>query len=128
MGIVFIWKKEYAVGIPELDKQHQDLFNLGNKLQNIDKSQAKPYVMDLYKYARAHFKAEEEHMEQLNYPNLKAHRELHNKFITDLNLITKDFTDDSFYEFKSFLNSWLIDHVLTEDSKYFDYSHHQDKV
>ncbi len=126
MSVVFIWKKQYAVGVPELDKQHQDIFNLGNKLQRVNPDESKPYVMELYKYARAHFKTEESHMKQINYPDLNHHRKLHDKFIADLNLISKDFTDDSLDKLRSFLYSWLIDHVLNEDNRYFLFSNCQE--
>lgn len=44
MAIVFVWKEKYEVGEPTLDKQHRYLFDLGNEIQTVDKSQAKPYV------------------------------------------------------------------------------------
>jgi len=119
MSIVFVWKEQYAVGEPELDKQHQYLFYLGNKIQNDDKKQAKSYVMKLYKYATAHFKAEEAHMKLIKYPDIEKHRKLHDKFITDLNLLSEKFSSDSFDKFKNFLFTWLVDHILNEDNKYF---------
>jgi hemerythrin len=125
MSIVFVWEEQYAVGDQELDKQHQYLFYLGNKIQKDDKNQAKAYVMKLYKYAAAHFKAEEEHMKQIKYPDVENHRKLHDKFITDLNKISEEFSNESFDEFKTFLYTWLIDHILNEDNKYFIFSNHQ---
>lgn len=122
MGIVFVWKEEYAVGEPELDNQHRYLFDLGNKIESADKNEAKAYIMKLYKYATAHFKAEETHMKQIKYPDVENHRKLHDKFITDLNSISMDFSNDSFEEFKVFLYSWLIHHILNEDNKYFLFS------
>jgi len=122
MGIVFVWKEKYAVGEPELDNQHRYLFDLGNEIQSADKSQAKAYVMKLYKYATAHFTSEETHMKQIKYPDLENHRKLHDKFITDLNSISENFSSESFEEFKRFLYSWLIDHILNEDNKYFLFS------
>jgi len=119
MSIVFVWKSQYAVGEPELDKQHQYLFYLGNKIQKEDKQQARGYVMKLYKYATAHFKAEEEHMKKIKYPGAEYHGKLHEKFITDLNLMSKDFSNESFSELKTFLYTWLVDHILKEDNKYF---------
>ena len=119
MSIVFVWKEQYRVEVPELDKQHQYLFYLGNKIQNEDKKQGKAYVMKLYKYASAHFKAEEKHMEQIKYPEAENHRKLHDNFISELNSISKDFSSDSFDEFKNFLFTWLVDHILNEDNKYF---------
>ena len=122
MGIVFVWNEKYAVGETKLDNQHRYLFDLGNKIESANESEAKAYIMKLYKYAIAHFTAEETHMKKIKYPDLENHRKLHDKFITDLNLIAENFSNESFEKFKSFLYSWLIQHILNEDNKYFLFS------
>lgn len=119
MSVVFVWEEKYAVGVPELDKHHRFLFDFGNTIQNIDKSQVKSSVMELYKYANAHFKAEETHMVAIGFPDADRHKKLHEKFITDLNTLTSDYRDDFMEKLISFLHTWLIDHVLNEDNKYF---------
>jgi len=122
MSIVFVWKEEYAVGVPELDKQHQCLFDIGNEIQTVGKKQARKYIMKLYQYATAHFKTEEDHMKLINYPDVENHKKLHDRLITDLNSISKDFSNESFDEFKTFLHTWLIDHILNKDKKYFAFA------
>ncbi len=119
MTIAFVWKEQYAVGVPELDHQHRYLFDLGNEIQKADIKQARAYVMKLYQYATAHFTAEEQHMKQIKYPDIKAHRKLHDQFVSDLNAISDPFTPQSFDELKKFLYTWLIHHILNEDHKYF---------
>jgi len=50
---------------------------------------------------------------------------MHDQLIRDLERFSADFTDSSFSEFKYFFYSWLINHVLGEDKKYFHYSNQQ---
>ena len=64
-------------------------------------------------------------LKQIKYPDVENHRKLHDKFITDLNKISEEFSNESFDEFKTFLYTWLIDHILNEDNKYFIFSNHQ---
>ena len=122
MGIVFVWEEQYSVGVPELDKQHRYLFDLANNVQEVDGTQVKKQVMELYKYANAHFKTEEDHMEQIGFPSFKKHKQLHEKFITDLNTMTEKQGDNLTNEVKRFLQNWLLDHILSPDKEYFDYA------
>ena len=128
MAIVFDWREEYAVGNDELDNQHKYLFRLGNDIQNAEIGNIKKYVMELYKYTREHFQQEEEHMKTILFPDLENHRSLHNKLLSDLNTVSEDFDQksDSVEKFKAFFFTWLTDHILQQDKKYFDFSH-QDK-
>jgi len=125
MTINFIWQEDYSVGNDELDNQHKYLFELGNQIQAAGITEAKTYVMALYKYIREHFQLEEDHMKSMSYPDLESHRNLHNNLLSDLNVITDDFFEksDSFEKFKAFFYNWLIDHILQHDKKYFKFTH-----
>lgn len=122
MTVIFIWKTEYAIGNDELDNQHKYLFRLGNDIQNAEIGKAKTYVMELYKYTRKHFQLEEEHMKIMLFPDLESHRLLHNKLLSDLNTLAEDFNqNDSFEKLRNFYFTWLTDHILQQDKKYFDF-------
>lgn len=121
MSIVFVWEEQYSVGVPELDKQHRFLFDLGNDIQKFDKADVRKHVMELYKYATSHFNSEEQHMRQIGYPDLKNHHQLHETFITNLNTMTDNQGENLLKEVKRFLQNWLIDHILNEDKQYFEY-------
>ncbi|MCP4670028.1 MAG: hemerythrin family protein [Desulfobacula sp.] len=122
MEKVFIWSEQYEVGEPILDDQHKYLFDLGNEIQTADKSRANHYVMKLFRYTSAHFKIEEDHMKKIQYPGIANHRKRHDKLLSDLNAVSNDFSNDSFEEFQNFLYSWLVDHILNEDKKYFAFN------
>jgi hemerythrin len=123
LSVKFLWEERYSVGNSNLDQQHQRLFRIGNEIQDASINEVKKYIMELYKYTREHFNCEEDHMKEIGFPDVKQHKEMHNALITKLNAIAeKGFgTDESFNEFKVFLYDWLINHILNQDRKYFDY-------
>ena len=123
MSVKFLWEERYSVGNSKLDQQHQRLFGLGNDIQDASIKEAKKYIMELYKHTREHFKCEEDHMKEIEFPDVKQHKEMHNGLITRLNeIVEKDFgSDESFNRFKAFLYDWLINHILNQDKKYFDF-------
>ena len=115
--------RSYSVGDSKLDQQHQRLFDVGNEIQDASIREVRKYIMELYKRTREHFSYEEDHMKEIGFPDVKQHKEMHNRLITRLNEIAeRDFeSDESFNQFKAFLYDWLIDHILNQDKKYFDY-------
>ena len=123
MGIEFVWKDEYSVGVPNLDEQHQRMFSLGNHLQEVDLKNNQEVIFKLFKHTREHFKTEEDHMKEIGFPDLDYHRELHDKLITDLSRIVEGRIDnqDKLNEFIMFVYTWIMDHILNYDKKYFDF-------
>lgn len=124
MAVIFDWKNEYAVGNDELDNQHKYLFRLGNDIQTAETGEAKTYVMELYTYTRKHFQLEENHMKIMGFPDREGHILLHNKLLSDLNTIAEDFNpSDSFEKLRIFYFTWLTNHILEQDKKYFNFFH-----
>ncbi|MFP4548408.1 MAG: bacteriohemerythrin [Fidelibacterota bacterium] len=128
MGIKFIWENKYNVGDEEINNQHQYIFQLGNEIQEAPLNDAGRYVLKLIRYSKKHFIHEEAHMKTIGFPELERHKELHDKLIAKLGDISADFikNEDEFAAFKNFLYQWLIDHILYEDKKYFDFANRQD--
>jgi hemerythrin len=122
MGIQFIWSDDYTVGEEDLDNDHKQLFDLGNRIQAAKPSEARGYVMAMYKYASSHFTREEKHMKSIGFPETKEHTDKHEALITKLNDLSKDFTPDKIEELVTFLHNWLVNHVLFDDKKYFDFN------
>lgn len=123
MAIHFEWSDEYSVGDATLDSQHQSLFEIGNRLEQANLEEAQGIVLELFRYCREHFTAEEAHMQELGYPDLGIHCELHNRLIDDLNAVVMEgLTDvDQMDAFLTFFRRWLIEHVMYQDKKYFDF-------
>ena len=124
---MFEMKEEYKLGVPLIDEEHQKLFEIGERAYQLLKDQ---YVIDKYdriigvieelkEYTVVHFKDEEDYMESINYKRLFSQKVEHAEFVkkieeVDLSHIDKNH-DESIMAILSFLNEWLIHHILEKD-------------
>lgn len=85
MGI--LWTASLAVGIPEIDQQHQELFlRLERLLRGIvggEREEVGRLLEFLGRYVVDHFGAEERWMTQSGYPDYPAHKAEHDAFMQD---------------------------------------------
>ena len=127
------WDESYSVGINKFDLQHQEFFNIANKIydltghKDINRDQLFSVVSELNNYATYHLAAEESAFYEYNYPGYMAHvsahgflREKINEYIekcmnseTDLVNLAREMTD--------FVTDWLIEHIKTTDKLYTDF-------
>jgi hemerythrin len=128
MSIKFEWDNSFSVANEEIDNQHKMLFDLANSIgDDLNQQRIKKIIMDLYKYTREHFAAEEQMMKRISYPKFEEHKELHKDLITKLNTISaQPFEDDeSVYDFITFMYDWLTHHILNKDMDFMRFA--QDK-
>lgn len=130
---MFEWKAEYAVGISEIDRQHQELFRMGSEIYDLvlDVSGEAPpeqvfsLVEALKGYAEEHFALEESLMERYEYPDLEEHRKAHEGFRSHVAEISKGGEDQSrtqmVTELIKFITQWVFKHICTEDAAYAPY-------
>lgn len=123
---------DYFIGIELLDTQHQYLFNLMEKAQNLLKDENILYKYDelieilhgLKDYTQKHFVEEVALMESLEYPRLQLHKTAHQGFIDKLNSFEIDAEkislgtqDQMIYDLMEYLKEWLQVHILDCDKK-----------
>ena len=120
------WKDEYSIGIEKLDRQHQHLFEITNKL--IEASDNSELISDILSemtdYAKEHFTDEEELMQKYGYSEIESQKKQHIYFInTTTELITSAMDDKKTTadETAELLTLWLINHILKSDMKYRDF-------
>lgn len=115
------WKDEYSVGNELLDSQHRRLIALVDALSgDADLGQV---LDDLGQYCEAHFRSEEELLEDANYPDLDKHRSYHNAFRTWLNETAAAQKAGGEYaparaDVQSYLRVWLANHLLVYDKAF----------
>lgn len=90
------WTPDLAVGHPEIDRQHAELFRLANTLleamtegraiEELERTFA--FLSD---YAGTHFKAEERQMALHGYAGINAHKAEHAAFITAMLRLRDEF-------------------------------------
>jgi hemerythrin len=124
----FQFDARYRVGIEEIDHEHQELFDVIEKvyasfLSNSETALAAAHrhVAELIARTCHHCANEESRMGAEAYPGLETHREAHRKLLTQLkDLQLRVEAEDRHLPvyIYHFLHSWLICHILTEDMKF----------
>mmetsp|Transcript_58898 Transcript_58898/g.138043 ORF Transcript_58898/g.138043 Transcript_58898/m.138043 type:complete len:186 (+) Transcript_58898:23-580(+) len=74
--------KHVSVNIPEMDKQHQELYSAVFALK--ESSSCVEDLGHIITAVEAHFKAEEDLFEQYKIPNVVTHRSEHKRFLATL--------------------------------------------
>jgi hemerythrin len=93
------WTDDLAVGIVEIDNQHQELFNQINQLleacnQGKGKETVGKIIDFLGEYVVKHFSCEEENMKRFNYPEFTSHKAQHTEFIKSFGELRAKFEAD----------------------------------
>lgn len=121
------WKDEYAIGVEEIDQQHQRLFEIGNEIYELLENYLLPdkydkivkIVLELKDYTKYHFESEEKYMISIKYPGYLRQKVDHDDFIKEIESI--DFSaideDQEGYVKKllNFIFEWILDHILKSD-------------
>jgi hemerythrin len=114
------WSPSLAVGVPEIDAQHQELFRRAERLiialRGGDRAEVTPLVRYLTDYAVEHFAAEERFMREIGFPGLEGHRIAHEVFREEFQAILDDYerkgaTPLVALTLHNWLSDWLRRHV-----------------
>jgi hemerythrin len=122
-----VWKTKCLIGIPEIDEQHQQLFECIDRLESAadghQRELAAFYVIDELKdYAHIHFAVEEIVMRLFDYPGLAAHAAEHREFEARLRALGKmELAHDIHAAAGNFLRDWLTKHIMISDKRYADF-------
>jgi hemerythrin-like metal-binding protein len=126
---LFLWKKSYELGSPEVDMQHRRLVGLINELSDAmmlrQGYRAIPHVLEeLVDYVQLHFTSEERLMNEMNYPALTEHREEHLDFTGKIIELKERYTRDHDVdagELLRFMCEWLKNHIVARDQEFGRY-------
>ncbi len=126
MSDYFEWNEaKLGLHVPEMDREHQVLISLMNKLHVLREKKASggevlAAINALGEYTVKHFADEEAYMARIQYPGIAVHKMVHKqllaKFTGYQHAFQKDgkLTDDFFV----FLKMWLNAHISSVDMKY----------
>jgi hemerythrin len=131
---MFIWKKEFELGIPSIDEQHKNLLEIGNKISNLLMAHEEGddnyedifnVIEELKAYTIYHFDTEEELFVKYDYPNYESHKKEHDDFIDYVESVDFGVIDENQKLFlKELLEKvikWVFNHILTTDYLYKDH-------
>ena len=121
------WSEKFSVGVKELDRQHQQLVKLLNRLIfasgtiGTHSETVSAILTEMTRYAQVHFKAEEKLMEVYGFPGLNEHKIQHRGFrkkTVDFCAATTIGVDQVPETLLLYLGDWLVHHILEDDMAY----------
>jgi hemerythrin-like metal-binding protein len=125
------WSDEYLLGIDEIDGQHQQFFDLGEKLFEECLVCESEHTVEgamkfLEDYANRHFTAEVAFMRKHGYPEVESHIKLHEKFLQkfgglNIELEERGPSQQLADMVLDTVQKWLVHHITHEDTKYAAY-------
>jgi len=114
-GFVVEWREGFRTGIDEIDAEHRQLFALVKGLQH---GGARQLLHELVDYVVSHFAHEEALMERSGYPGVQRHIEMHESLaarVSEFLVGGTGWSESRVQELRTFLNRWLVGHILTHD-------------
>lgn len=126
---LFLWNEKYSVNISSIDEQHKKLIDIINEFHDkmktgIERENIGEVLIKLIDYTKYHFSFEEKLFSDNRYLESSIHKEVHAKFVEQINNIKNDFDngkDVITFELMDFLKDWLGEHILGTDKKYSEF-------
>lgn len=123
---IIVWDESFMLGMQQFDEHHQHLAGLLNRAYDYfttgaDAGSVDSLLDELVDYATYHFAAEEQWMHEHSYPKLEEHRAEHDRFSSRVLEMLKSNSYDKtslLLEVLTFLNNWLVHHILQVDAEY----------
>jgi hemerythrin len=122
---LFAWDMRYSLGEPRIDAEHQRLFAIADRLHTAmlegEGGQAvRQTLADLIDYTREHFRHEEDLMQLAGYPELAAHKAIHEDLTRKVLEHQKALERGRFapsVALLPFLKDWLTRHICECDRR-----------
>jgi len=125
MDSQLVWQDSFNIGVEAIDKEHQQLFKIINRLFEYGEEKSRWACQEGVKYFKSHtmkhFEDEEAYMASIGYEGLETHRHIHKEFrentlpVLEQELEETDYNPDSVNHFLGVCAGWLIGHTMTED-------------
>ena len=121
---ILVWKSEYSLGIPDVDHEHQELFDLINELharlfEPGSGTTVADFLGELFSKISSHFALEEKLMRDGRYAELPAHKADHERLLDEIRDLMDDYEDGGYVDLDRFagdLERWFSVHFSTHDA------------
>ena len=119
------WDPTLAMGVPEIDRQHKEIFARIDALvyairAGSSRDEVGQTISFLRDYVVTHFRAEEGLMRDASFPGFSTHHAEHQRFVRDLTVLVAEHARDGaspslILRVNSRVSEWLRDHILRAD-------------
>lgn len=116
----------HLTGDPELDRQHQELVDMLNQLndavRNNEPQQAVGRMFDdMIAYAASHFAVEERMMEECGYPDAASHKDEHKRLMLEAHYLKEQLAQGGELLVLQSIKDWLLAHTANVDKPFAVY-------
>lgn len=123
--VFFVWKDAFRLGLPGVDAEHQQFFEILNRCAQAAREGASPttvqaLLQELATYAANHFRHEEAELDRLGYPELELQRAEHRRFEEALGRLRALDRPGALCAL-ALARDWLLDHVTGADRRFVDW-------
>ena len=119
------WDDSLLIGIEAIDEQHRQLFDIMEKVRGLiptdsDNREVGGLFKEMITLTQAHFRDEEQLMEEMRFPDRERHKRLHRdisaRIVAMLEKLKagEDFGAEDLLEF---IEKWQVEHVQSEDAR-----------
>ena len=123
-GPLLAWRPEYSLGIPDVDHEHRELFDLINELhahlfEPGSENTVTDFLGELFSKISGHFALEEKLMRDGRYAGLPAHKADHERLLDEIRDLMDDHEDGGYVDLERFagdLERWFSVHFSTHDA------------
>ena len=121
------WSDRFNIGVDSIDKAHQRLFSIVDKLLNLNEDMEKQQhacregIKYFKNYTFKHFAEEEAYMVSIQYPQYEMHKRLHDNMrdktipALERELEEQQYSMESIQHFLGICIGWLNGHIMIED-------------
>jgi hemerythrin len=122
---LIVWKEQFAVGVPSIDHEHQELIESINSLNSVARDgknfeKVSAALGEIYTQISAHFALEERIMRTAHYDGYAEHKEDHEDLLEELRDIMDRVDYDGSYDEQRLgdeLEAWFSTHFSTHDAR-----------
>ncbi|TYQ30402.1 bacteriohemerythrin [Pseudanabaena sp. UWO310] len=120
------WQEKYLTGNLQVDRQHQQIFEIVNALHEAVVARESIYrLQELLEYLATHtiehFQSEEALMMAMDYPDYDRHKQNHDRLLSVVDSLLLQMRDCHTVtittDITQFLTDWLSHHIKGEDRK-----------
>lgn len=122
-----VWTSDLNTGIDVIDKQHQRIVDYINELDSArtsghQREDVGRVIDEMVDYTLSHFAFEESMQEEAHYPFLKAHKKVHELFVSKVANLQERYSlgEDVSEELHKMLFTWLYNHIKRDDADYVE--------
>lgn len=122
------WTKEFSINNYALDKQHELIFDIAIRANELAKEVLEHYddslqeelkktIVKLFDYIKIHFKDEENYMKEIDFPLLEEHKASH-KFLVERTKEILNYSKDPqnfAKELAILTKNWIVKHFCVDD-------------